>query len=339
MPGRRVVIVGVASHWGAELARRLERDPGIDFIAGIDIEPPPVELERTDFIEADIRSPVLSRLLPATEAETVVHCGILWYPERGRPARVLHDVNVIGTLQLLAACERTKTLDRLVIRGSAAIYGCEGATPYFFTERMARTLPLRTRFQRDVSELEAYVENFARRHPGLVCCILRYQPEIGPNLDTPLVRYLELPVVPTQLGWDPRLQLLHADDATGALEAATRAPVRGAVNVAPSGSISLSHILRLARRPALPIPHPLFGPALERLGRRLGAGPLYGDAVRMLRFGRGVDNERLRAELEYEPRFDAEGAIRDFAAKSTGRRVGPSVHPGDLAGRLSGAVR
>jgi len=339
MPGRRVVIVGVASHWGAELARRLERDPGIDFIAGIDIEPPPVELERTDFIEADIRSPVLSRLLPATEAETVVHCGILWYPERGRPARVLHDVNVIGTLQLLAACERTKTLDRLVIRGSAAIYGCEGATPYFFTERMARTLPLRTRFQRDVSELEAYVENFARRHPGLVCCILRYQPEIGPNLDTPLVRYLELPVVPTQLGWDPRLQLLHADDATGALEAATRAPVRGAVNVAPSGSISLSHILRLARRPALPIPHPLFGPALERLGRRLGAGPLYGDAVRMLRFGRGVDNERLRAELEYEPRFDAEGAIRDLAAKSTGRRVGPSVHPGDLAGRLSGAVR
>src|SRR5215203_2634067 len=339
MPGRRVVIVGVAGHWGAELARRLERDPGVDYIAGIDIEPPPVKLERTDFIEADIRSPVLSRLLPATEADTVVHCGILWYPERGRPARVLHDVNVIGTLQLLAACERTSTLQRLVVRGSAAIYGCEGATPYFFTERMARTLPLRTRFQRDVSELEAYVENFARRHPGVVCCTLRYQPEIGPALDTPPDRYLELPVVPTQLGWDPRLQLLHADDATGALEAAARRPVRGPVNVAPSGSISLSHILRLVRRPALPIPHPLFGVALERLGRRLGAGPLYGDGVRMLRFGRGVDNERLVTEVGYTPRFDAEGAVRDFAAKSMGLRVGPSIHPGDLVGRLSGAAR
>jgi UDP-glucose 4-epimerase len=339
MAGRRVVIVGVASHWGVQLARRLERDPGVDYLAGIDIEPPPVDLERTDFIEADIRSPLLSRLLPATEADTIVHCGILWYPERGRPARVLHDVNVIGTLQLLAACERTPTLERLIVRGSAAIYGCEGATPYFFTERMARTLPLRTRFQRDVSELEAYIENFARRHPGLVCCTLRCQPEIGPDLDTPLVRYLELPVVPTQLGWDPRLQFLHADDATGALDAATRAPVRGPVNVAPSGSISLSHILRLVRRPTIPIPHPLFGIALERLGRRLGAGPLYGDGVRMLRFGRGIDNERLRTEIGYEPRFDAEGAIRDFAAKSAGRRVGPSLHPGDLAGRLTGAVR
>jgi len=339
MAGRRVVIVGVASHWGAELARRLERDPGIEYLGGIDLEPPPADLERTDYVEADIRSPLLSRLLPGMEPDTIVHCGILWYPESGRPARVLHDVNVIGTLQLLAACERTPTLERLVVRGSAAIYGCEGATPSFFTEGMARTLPLRTRFQRDVSELEAYIDNFARRHPGLACCTLRYQPEIGPDLDTPIVRYLELPVVPVQLGWDPRLQFLHSDDANGALEAATRSSVRGPVNVAPSGAISLSHILRLARRPALPIPHQLFGMALERLGRRLGAGPLYGDGVRMLRFGRGVDNERLVTDVGYRPRFDAEEAIRDFAAKSTGRRIGPSLHPGDLVGRFSGAVR
>jgi UDP-glucose 4-epimerase len=333
------VIVGVRSHWGAELARRLERDPDVEYLAGIDMGSPPDDLERTDFIEADIRSPLLSRLLPGTEADTIVHCGILGYPEEGKPGRVLHDINVIGTLQLLAACERTKSLERLVVRGSAAIYGCEGATPYFFTERMARTVPLRTRFQRDISELEAYVENFGRRHPDVACCTLRCQPEIGADLDTALVRYLQLPVVPTQLGWDPRLQLLHADDAIGALEAATRSPVRGAVNVAPSGSISLSHVLRLMRRPALPIPHPLFGPALERLGRRIGAGPIYGDGVRFLRFGRGVDNRRLVEEVGFVPRFDAEAAVRDLAAKSRGRRIAPSIHPGDLVGRAVGASR
>ena len=335
--GRRVVITGVASQWGAALARRLERDPSIEYLAGVDSAPPAAELGRTDFIEADIRSAVLSRLLPGTRADTVVHCGILWYPEPGKPSAILHDVNVIGTLQLLAACQRTETLERLVVRGSAAIYGCEGAAPSFFTEEMARTLPLRTRFQRDASELEAYIDNFARRHPSLVCCTLRCQPEIGPDLDAPLVRYLSLPVVPTQLGFDPRLQLLHADDATGALEAATRNPVRGAVNVAPSGSISLSRALRLARRASVPIPHPLFGPALGRLGSQLGAGPLYGDGVRFLRFGRGVDNRRLLTEVGYRPHFDAEGAVRDFAAKAADRRIGPSLHPGDLLGRLAGA--
>ena len=224
-----------------------------------------------------------------------------------------------------------------MVRGSAAIYGCEGPSPSFFTEQMARRLPLRTRFQRDISELEGYFENFARRHPRLVCCMLRYQPEIGPDLDMPLVRYLSLPVVPTQLGFDPRLQLLHADDATGALEAATRNPVRGAVNVAPSGSISLSHILRLARRPSLPIPHPLFGPALERLGRQLGAGPVYGDGVRLLRFGRGVDNRRLRDRDRLRAQVRRRGRRpRLRRQEPRAAAIGPSLHPGDLAGRLAG---
>jgi UDP-glucose 4-epimerase len=332
--GRRVVITGIASHWGGELARRLERDPTIEYLAGIDTRPPTVELERTDFIEADIRSPLLSRLLPGTRADTVVHCGILLYPEEGKPARALHDINVIGSLQLLAACERTETLGRVVIRGSAAIYGCEAAVPLFFSEELAGRMPLRTRFQRDISELEAYFANFARRHPEIACCTLRYQPELGAELETPLVRYLSLPVVPTQLGFDPRLQLVHSEDATGALEAAVGSRVRGAVNVAPSGSISLSRALRLTRRLAVPVPHPLFEPALSRLGRELGAGVLYGDAVRFLRFGRGVENRRLRQELGYEPRFDADGAVRDFAAKIRGRNVVPALHPGALLDRM-----
>ena len=334
--GRRVVITGISSVWGSELARRLERDPEIGYIAGIDSRPPPAELVRTEFIEADVRSPVLSRLLPATEPDTVVHCGILWYPEPGAPARALHEINVIGTLQLLAACERAPSIRRVIVRGSAAIYGSEGAAPLLYTEELARRAPLRTRFQRDISELEEYFENFARRHPGLVCCMLRYQPEIAAGLDSPLVRYLGLPVVPVQLGFDPRLQFLHADDATGAIVAAVRDPVRGPVNVAPTGSISLSRILRLCGRPALPIPHPLFGPLLERLGRELGAGGLHGDGVRLLRYGRGVDNTRLRVDLGYEPRYDAVAAVRDLARKSRGRSVVGGLGLGSLSGRLAG---
>ena len=335
--GRRILIAGIGSHWGTELALRLEREPGVEQVLGIDTTPPLAELERTEFLEADIRSPLLARLLPSTGADTLVHTGILWYPEPGKPQRALHDINVIGTLQLLAACERTPSLQRVVLRGSAAIYGCEPTGPSFFTESMASDYPLRTRFQRDIGELEGYFANFARRHSGLTCCMLRYQPEIGPGLDAPLSRYLSLPVVPTQLGFDPRLQLLHADDATGALLAATLNPIRGAVNVAPSGSISLSRALRLIDRPQLPIPHPLFGPAMARLGDRLGAGSLYGDAVRLLRYGRGVDNDRLRTELGYEPRFDAVAAVRDFAAADRGLRLVAMPGVGSVLDRLAGS--
>jgi UDP-glucose 4-epimerase len=322
--GRRILITGISSHWGTSLAHALEADPDIDFICGLDTQRPQ-GLGRTRFIEADIRNPVISRLLPGTEVDTVVHCGIVWFPGPDKPAGALHDINVIGTLQLLAACERIPTLRSLVVRGSAAIYGSEAAAPAFYPEDMARRYPLKTRFQRDIGELESYFENFARRRTDVSCCMLRYQPEIGPDLDTPLVRYVSLPLVPTQLGFDPRLQFVHAEDATGALLAATRHPVRGPVNVAPTGSVSLSKILRLGGRPQIPVPHSLFAPAFGWLGRQLGLADLYGDGIRLLRYGRGVDNTRLREEVGYQPLFDAVGAIRDFSLR-TGAPAG-RPHP------------
>lgn len=335
---KRVAIAGVSSFFGRELARRLQGDSRIEQVIGIDAVAPDADLGDVEFIEADIRSPVLSKLLPATGADTVVHAGILWYPEPGKPARALHDINVIGTLQLVAACEKTPTLRTLVVRSSAAIYGSEPAGPSFFTEQMAGSRPLRTRFQRDISELESYVENLARRRPEVTCCTLRYQVEIGPGLDTPLIRLLSLPVVPVQMGFDPRLQLLHSEDGIGALEAAVFAPVPGAVNVAPTGTISLTKALRICGRPTLPVPHPLFEPAVRRASRPLGLANLAGDAVMLLRYGRGLDNARLRGDLGYEPLFDAEAAVRDYARLQRGRRLAPAPSLGGALGRLAGAL-
>ena len=112
-------------------------------------------------------------------------------PSRARPPGPCTTINVIGTLQLLAACERRDP--RCAASSSGArprSMGRRARRRCFYTEDLARRAPLRTRFQRDISELEDYFENFARRHPRLVCCMLRYQPEIGPELERPLVRYL-----------------------------------------------------------------------------------------------------------------------------------------------------
>ena len=76
---------------------------------------------------------------------------------------------------------------------------------------------------------------------------------------------------------------------------------------------------------------------MARLGDRLGAGSLYGDAVRLLRYGRGVDNARLRTELGYEPRFDAVAAVRDFAAADRGLRLVPVPGVGSVLDRLAGS--
>ncbi len=328
--GRRVLITGVSGFWGTELARRLERAPEFEYIAGLDVRPPAADLGRTEFIRADIRNPLLSKLLPRTEIDTVVHCDVLLVPEPGKAPSQLHDINVIGSLQLLAACEKAESVRTIVVRGSAAIYGAEPNAPNFFTEDMASRFPLRTRFQRDIGELENYFENFARRFAEVKVMMLRYQPTLGTAIDSPLTRYLQRSVVPTQLGYDPLLQFVHAEDAVSALEAAVRNPVRGPVNVAGEGSVSLSRLLRLAGRVPAPVPAPLFGAALGA-GARFGLPRLPEEAVLWLRNGLTIDCRRLVEEVGFRPRSTMD-AVDDFVAELRGRRALPDLRdPAGLA--------
>jgi UDP-glucose 4-epimerase len=310
--GRRVLITGVGSHVGSLLAARLERDPEVEYVAGLDTRQPKVQLEHTEFMNADIRDPQLAQLIPPTGVDTIVHEQIVRQPGPGMSSRAMHDINVIGTLQLLAACERVPTLRTIVVRGSAGVYGAEPEAPQFFDEEMARLFPLRTRFQRDVAEIENYFETYARRHEGVSCTMLRYQPAIGPGLRTQITRYLSQPVCPTYLGFDPRIQLVHIDDALAAIVAAVRNPVLGAVNVAAPGTIGLARMVRRAGKRALPIAAPLFG-AVTSTGQRLGLDTQSEDFQRLLRYGRGVDTRRLTDEVGYTPRYSTVDAVEDWA--------------------------
>jgi UDP-glucose 4-epimerase len=313
---RRILITGVANFWGTGLARALLADPDVERVVGIDTRTPPADVAAAiTLVDADLRAPELRTLIRACAVDAIVHADIPQFPEPGRAARQLHDLTVMGTLQLLAAAGDLPTLRTLVVRGSASIYGSEPAAPAFFTEDMAGAEPLpgATRFQRDLGEIEKLVGGLARRRPGVTCTVLRMQPVIGATLDTPITRLLRAPVVPVMLGFDPRVQVLHEDDSIAVLHRALRNPVAGAVNVAGAGTISLNAAIRRFGRPALPVPHPLFA-TVAGAGRRLGLPPLSADTVRYLRYGRGVATERMSGELGFTPRYDTRAAIDAVAA-------------------------
>src|SRR6266511_2066426 len=134
--GQRILITGISRHLAAKLAQRLERDRQVESIVGVDVEEPEVDLERTEFVRADIRNPLIVKVLQASEADTLVHLSIIATPTRVGGRTVMKEINVIGSLQLFAACQKARALHKVVMKSTTAVYGAGPNDPAVFTEEM-----------------------------------------------------------------------------------------------------------------------------------------------------------------------------------------------------------
>jgi UDP-glucose 4-epimerase len=245
------------------------------------------------------------------QVSTVVHAALMASPRTVGSRVAMQEMNVIGTMQLLAACQKSDTVERLVLRSTTAVYGCGPSDPAVFTEDMHPHDGGQTGYAKDAVEVEGYVRGFARRRADVEVSVLRLANILGPTIDNALVRYLAMPVVPTSLGFDPRLQLLHEADAVEALRLATVAARPGVVNVAGDGVVSLSQVLRRTGRFRLPVPAGALG-LVGALVRNSGALDVTAEESRFLNFGRVVDTTRLRDEFGFQPRYTTAETVEAY---------------------------
>jgi UDP-glucose 4-epimerase len=224
------------------------------------------------------------------------------------------EMNVLGTMQLLAACQRSDSVRNLVVRSTGAVYGASSRDPAIFTEDMsARSVPP-SGPGRDAIDIEAYVRGFGRRRPDVRIAVPRFAEVIGPTVVTPLTRYFALsPAVPMVLGRDARLQLVHELDAVGVLEHLALGAFSGTVNVAGEGAIMLAQAIHRAGRVPLPVPS-LALDGLSRVVRTLRMGGFSPSQVKLLSAGRMLDTSKLRTEVGFRPQFSTVEAFDDFAA-------------------------
>ncbi|HVY09233.1 MAG TPA: SDR family oxidoreductase [Mycobacteriales bacterium] len=311
MSGRVVLVTGVSRYLGGLLAAELSADPTIERLIGVDVVPPRSDVGRTEFVRADIRNPIIAKVIASAQVDTVVHMSVIATPFGAGGRTAMKEINVIGTMQLLAACQKAPTVRKLVVKSTTAVYGSSSRDPALFTENMEpRGLP-RSGYAKDSVEVEGYVRGLGRRRPDVDVTLLRFANFIGPTIDTPLTRYFALPVVPTVLGFDPRVQFLHVEDGLEVLHRAVIEDHRGTFNVAGSGVLLLSQAIRRAGRTSLTFPSPAVS-MVGSLFRRTGLVDFSPEQLRFLQFGRGVDTTRLRDDFGYVPRFDTVGAFDDF---------------------------
>jgi UDP-glucose 4-epimerase len=309
MAKRRVLITGLSTFWGGKLAQALEQDDQYEAIIGVDDQDPTRELERTEFVRVSNQHALLRRIVEAAEIDTVVDSRLV-VDSAQTSSRKAHENNVIGTMNILAACSHS-TVRRFVFKSSAHFYGTAQDDPAFFTESMGRPHPPATPIERDIVEAEASVRDFAEKNPHVSTTILRMSNVLGPGVRTSHTRFFALPAIPTIFGFDPRYQFVHEDDVVEAAAHCLRHDASGIYNVAADGVLALTEVASLLGKPFAPVLAP-FGTALSAMAlRRLGLR-IPPEMLGQLRFGRGLDNRKLKAS-GFGYRYTSREAVLAFA--------------------------
>jgi UDP-glucose 4-epimerase len=305
------MVTGVSRYLGGRFTQLLQADPDISRVIGVDVVPPKTDLGDAEFVRADIRNPVIGKVISRAEVDTVVHMAVLATPLDAGGRAMMKEINVIGTMQLLAACQKAPSVRKLVVKSSTAVYGSSPQDPALFTEDLEPNAMARTGYAKDSVEVEGYVRGFARRRPDVAVTTLRFANFVGPKVRTPLTSYFSLPVVPTVLGFDPRLQFIHERDGLEVLWRTTLGDHGGTYNIAGDGVMTLSQAIRRAGRPSVPIPQPA-APWIGQALRRLGVADFSSEQVRFLSYGRVVDTSRMKDVLGFTPRYSTREAFDDF---------------------------
>jgi UDP-glucose 4-epimerase len=322
-----VLVTGACRFLGGYLIARLAQNPLINHVIAVDAIAPSKDLlrrmGRAEFVRADIRNPFIGKVIRNGDVDTVVHAAAASYAPRSGGRAALKELNVMGAIQLFAACQKAPSVRRVVLKSTSEVYGSSSRDPVLFTESSSRRRPPGEGFARDSIDIEGYARGLGRRRPDIAVSILRLANMIGPAMDTALSRYLAGPVVPTVVGHDARLQLLHEQDALGALERATMAGRAGTYNVGAPGVIMMSQAIRRSGRLPLPVPRSALW-AVDSLRRATRYTELDREQLDYLSYGRVMDTTRMRNDLGYSPKWSTVEAFDDYVR---GRGLTPIVDP------------
>jgi len=307
--GRRVLVTGLGTFWGGRVAQALEQRDDVDVIVGLDREEPSIELQRTEYVRSDENYSILSRIVKATKVDTIVHT-FLVVDSTAMRSRTMHEINVIGTMNLFAAASAPgSTVRNVVVKSSTLVYGSSAKDPTWFKEETPRSSSPGTPVERSLLSVEGYVRDFAEDNPHVNVTLLRYSNVLGPDIVTPASKALELRAVPSLFGFDPRVQFVHEDDVVRSILFVLDHDTPGIYNVAGDGLLPWSEVASICGKPLLPLPPFGMSFAASPL-RRLGV-ELPPELLSLLKYGRGVDNRRFkRAGFQYD--YTSAGTVRAF---------------------------
>jgi UDP-glucose 4-epimerase len=299
---RPVLITGICGRLGRRLARRLHRERRVIGIDRRAFEDKPKDIVHYPI---DIRRKKTQDVFRQEKIAAVVHLGIMHDPRAS--AAEHHSWNVVGFQRLLEYCAQYD-VPKLVVLSSANVYGPRPDNPQFIGEDAPLLGGAAFSEIRDLIEVDMLAQSFFWKRPETETVILRPAHILGSVKNAPS-NYLRLPVIPTLLGFDPMVQVIHQDDVVSAIFQALAPGARGIYNVAGPLPLPLSRLIEKTGRTRIAIPHAIARGTIQRLWRmRFTSFPA--PELDHIRYVCMVDDRRAREQLAYQPAHDIDETVR-----------------------------
>jgi UDP-glucose 4-epimerase len=297
-----VLITGICGRLGKRLARRLHREIRVIGIDRREFEGRPKDVQHYRF---DIRRKKTQDIFRQQKLAAVVHLGVMHDPRASQAEH--HSWNVAGFQRLLEFVAQYD-VPKLVVLSSSNVYGPRPDNPQFLPEDAPLLGGAAFSEIRDLIEVDMLAQSFFWKRPETETVILRPVHIVGSVRNAPS-NYLRLNVIPTLMGFDPMVQVLHQDDVVSAIVAALRPTLRGIFNVAGPPPLPLSRLISLTGRQRMAIPHFLAQGIIKRLWQ-YRATSFPAPELDHIRYVCMVDDRRAREVLGYSPGHDIESTVR-----------------------------
>ncbi len=312
---KRVLVTGADTFWGGRMIQALESDPTIDVILGIGTHAPSVPFERAEFVRSDQNYSILNRIVKATQVDTILHTFMITNSSTV-PRRAMHEINVIGTMNLLAAAGAAgSSVRHIVVKSSTLVYGSAASDPNTFAEDTAAHEPGEERRR-------ARPGRGRGLRPGLLGGQSGHQGDrvaLRQRARHPPLDSHQSQPVPT--GVPGHLRLRPAPAVRGGGRRGARPGARhpggipGLYNVAGDGRLPWSEVAAICGTRLVPI-SPYSVLKIRPVARLFD---LPAELEDLLRYGRGVDTRRFAA-TGFTYNATSAGAVRTFIRAQRLRR-------------------
>jgi UDP-glucose 4-epimerase len=302
-----VLVTGACGRLGKHVVRAQHRERRV---IGVDRRPFPDKPKDVVHEQVDIRRKKLKDVFRAEPIEAVVHLGVMHDPRASQSEH--HSWNVAGFQKLLEYVAQYQ-VPKLVVLSSSNVYGPQPDNAQFLNEDAPLLGGARFSEIRDLIEVDMLAQGFFWKHPETETVILRPVHIVG-NVRNAASNFLRLPTIPTLLGFDPMVQIIHQSDVVRAIGRALVPGRRGIYNVAGPEPLPLSHIVKILDKPSVPVPYTLGKALLKRMWQfRLTSFPA--PELDHIRYVCMVDDQRARDEMGYAPAMSIEETVKSVVAE------------------------